>query len=60
MIKNNGNFSLNSLDESHLVSMQSLSGVKEFPMRVKCASLAWHTFIHALEEKKTKANTEKV
>ena len=36
----------------------SLSGVKKFPMRVKCASLAWHTFIHALEEKKTKVNTE--
>ena len=25
------------------------SGVKEFPMRVKCATLAWHTLISALE-----------
>jgi nitrogen fixation NifU-like protein len=25
------------------------SGVKEFPMRVKCATLAWHTVIAALE-----------
>ena len=25
------------------------SGVKEFPMRVKCATLAWHTLIAALE-----------
>ena len=39
--------------------MESLSGVKQFPMRVKCATLAWHTFMHAAEEKKQKANTEK-
>ena len=38
----------------------SLSGVKQFPMRVKCATLAWHTFMHAVEEKKQTANTEKV
>ncbi len=25
------------------------SGVKEFPMRVKCATLAWHTLIAALD-----------
>lgn len=25
------------------------SGVREFPMRVKCATLAWHTLISALE-----------
>ena len=25
------------------------SGVKEFPMRVKCATLAWHTVIAALD-----------
>jgi nitrogen fixation NifU-like protein len=25
------------------------SGVKEFPMRVKCATLAWHTMIAALD-----------
>ena len=27
------------------------SGVKEFPMRVKCATLAWHTVLAALENK---------
>lgn len=26
------------------------SGVKEFPMRVKCATLAWHTVIAALDQ----------
>ena len=26
------------------------SGVREFPMRVKCATLAWHTIIAALDD----------
>tara|TARA_B100001564_G_C20563270_1_gene634767 strand:+ start:318 stop:788 length:471 start_codon:yes stop_codon:yes gene_type:complete len=58
MLKDGSKFQLNSLEENEKISMMSLSGVKKFPMRVKCASLAWHTFIHALEEKKTKVNTE--
>ena len=28
------------------------SGVREFPMRVKCATLAWHTLISALDGNK--------
>ena len=27
-----------------------MSGLSEFPMRVKCATLAWHTFSNAVEE----------
>jgi nitrogen fixation NifU-like protein len=27
-----------------------MSGLSEFPMRVKCATLAWHTFNNAVEE----------
>jgi nitrogen fixation NifU-like protein len=27
-----------------------MSGISEFPMRVKCATLAWHTFRKAVEE----------
>ncbi len=34
------------------------AGVQEFPARVKCASLAWHTMIAALEEKDHTAKTE--
>lgn len=34
-----------------------LSGVREFPVRVKCASLAWHTLKAALERKDS-ASTE--
>jgi nitrogen fixation protein NifU and related proteins len=36
-----------------------LSGVKEFPARVKCASLAWHTMISALsKEQNSTVSTE--
>jgi nitrogen fixation NifU-like protein len=33
------------------------SGVREFPMRVKCATLAWHTVIAALDDSE-KVTTE--
>ena len=29
--------------------LEVFSGVREFPMRVKCATLAWHTVIAALD-----------
>jgi len=35
-----------------------LAGVWEFPMRVKCATLAWHTMKNALEGKGDPASTE--
>ena len=35
-----------------------LTGVKEYPMRVKCATLAWHTMIAALEHKNETVCTE--
>jgi nitrogen fixation NifU-like protein len=34
------------------------AGVKEFPARVKCASLAWHTLISALKDEKEIVSTE--
>ena len=32
-------------------SLYALKGVEAFPMRVKCATLAWHTFKSAVENK---------
>jgi nitrogen fixation NifU-like protein len=32
-----------------LGKLSVLAGVREFPVRIKCASLAWHTFRAALE-----------
>ena len=34
------------------------SGVREFPVRVKCATLAWHTMRAALENRLEPASTE--
>ncbi len=59
MLKEGSKLKINSLTEDQNITMMSLSGVKRFPMRVKCATLAWHTFIHAAEGKKEIANTEK-
>ncbi len=38
---------LSADDREHLDVM---AGLSEFPMRVKCATLAWHTFHKAVEE----------
>ncbi len=58
MIKKGSKLSLNSLSDTENTTMMSLSGVKRFPMRVKCATLAWHTFIEAIEGNKKIVNTE--
>ena len=49
MIKDNRIISTDSLNEDQKTTIMSLSGVKKFPMRVKCATMVWHTFISALE-----------
>jgi nitrogen fixation NifU-like protein len=35
-----------------------LAGVKEFPARVKCATLAWHTLTAALKDRREPVSTE--
>ncbi len=35
-------------EENHLGRLSIFSGVKEYPVRVKCATLAWHTLDAAL------------
>ncbi|MDA9090329.1 SUF system NifU family Fe-S cluster assembly protein [Pelagibacteraceae bacterium] len=52
MIKNKVQITVNSLNEDQKTTIMSLSGVKQFPMRVKCATMAWHTLASALGEKK--------
>ncbi|HET9372416.1 MAG TPA: SUF system NifU family Fe-S cluster assembly protein [Vicinamibacterales bacterium] len=47
-----------SIDDDDLGSLAVLSGVREFPMRVKCASLAWHTLKSALAGAHEVAKTE--
>ena len=38
----------NSADEKSLGKLAVLAGVKDFPARVKCATLCWHTLHSAL------------
>jgi nitrogen fixation NifU-like protein len=46
------------LDLEALGKLAVLSGVSEFPSRVKCASLAWHALRAALEGKDASVSTE--
>jgi nitrogen fixation NifU-like protein len=43
-----------------LGKLQAFSGVCEFPVRVKCASLPWHTLRAALEDKPEPVTTEEI
>jgi nitrogen fixation protein NifU and related proteins len=46
------------IDEASVGKLAVLAGVREFPARVKCASLAWHTLKAALEGSDQPARTE--
>jgi nitrogen fixation NifU-like protein len=45
-------------DIEELGKLAVFAGVQEFPVRVKCASLAWHTMMNALKGKQAKVTTE--
>jgi len=45
-------------DLKALGSLAALAGVAEFPARVKCATLCWHTLHSGLEQKNTTATSE--
>lgn len=47
-----------AVDVESMGKLAVLSGVREFPVRVKCASLAWHTLKAALEDTGEIAKTE--
>jgi len=51
LIKENRLITVNSLNDNQKTTLMSLSGVKDFPMRVKCATMAWHTLSSVLEKK---------
>jgi nitrogen fixation NifU-like protein len=41
-----------------LGKLSVLAGVRQFPIRVKCASLPWHTLRSAAEDKREIVSTE--
>jgi len=40
-----------AVEAEDLERLEVMSGVSQFPMRVKCATLAWHTFEAAVDDK---------
>ena len=47
-----------SVDAKDLGKLVVFSGVREFPIRVKCATLAWHTLLAALKGDEDTVSTE--
>ena len=45
-------------DDVDLGKIRALEGVREFPARVKCATLAWHALHSALQRQSTPVSTE--
>lgn len=45
-------------DQESLGKLAVLAGVKEFPSRIKCATLCWHTLKSAIEQAAQPARTE--
>jgi len=45
-------------DAPDLGKLLALGGVRRYPMRVKCATLAWHTLAAALEHNRDPVTTE--
>ena len=46
------------LNEEDKTKLMCLSGVKQYPMRVKCATLSWHTLVSAMENDGKEITTE--
>ena len=58
MIKEKDELSNNILHEDDKTKLMCLSGVKQYPMRVKCATLSWHTLTSAINNSQEEINTE--
>ena len=58
MIKENPELKTNLLTEDDKTKLMCLSGVKQYPMRVKCATLSWHTLVSAMESDGKEISTE--
>ena len=58
MIKENPDLKSEYLKDDEKTKLMCLSGVKQYPMRVKCATLSWHTLTSAMDNSKEVTNTE--
>ena len=60
MIKKKDILESKNLNENEKTKLMCLSGVKKYPMRVKCATLAWHTLTSAVNNDQVDLNVEKL
>ena len=60
MIKEKDQLNSNILNEDDKTKLMCLSGVKQYPMRVKCATLSWHTLTSAIDKSQEEINTESI
>ena len=58
MIKEKPELSTKILLEDEKTKLMCLSGVKQYPMRVKCATLSWHTLTSAIDKFQNEVNSE--
>ena len=58
MIKEKPELSTKNLKEDEKTKLMCLSGVKQYPMRVKCATLSWHTLTSAINNTQEEINVE--
>ena len=59
MIKEKDKLNNKILEENEKTKLMCLSGVKKYPMRVKCATLSWHTLTSAIDNTQEEINSEK-
>ena len=59
MIKEKSELNSKNLKDDEKTKLMCLSGVKQYPMRVKCATLSWHTLTSAINNSQAEINTEK-
>ena len=58
MIKEKDEIKTNLLKDDEKTKLMCLSGVKQYPMRVKCATLSWHTLTSAIDKSQSEINSE--
>ena len=58
MIKEKDEIKTKLLKEDEKTKLMCLSGVKQYPMRVKCATLSWHTLTSAIDKSQNEINIE--
>ena len=58
MIKEKDEIKTSLLKDDEKTKLMCLSGVKQYPMRVKCATLSWHTLTSAIDKSQNEVNSE--